>query len=114
MYSWPPRTRTTGFAGETASRSARYGRRCSFSCASCQSLFDDDDVAGTALLHARRDGGEDVGEAARGGEIDAGPAARVVQVTVGEARDHRLAVQIDRRRLRAGELPDRGVGADRA
>ena len=73
----------------------------------------DDDVAGPALLHARGDGREDVGEAARAGEIDARPAAGVVEVTVGEAGDHRLAVQIDRRRLRAGERADRGARADR-
>ena len=72
----------------------------------------DDDVAGAALLHARGDGGEDVGEAPRARQIDAGPAAGVVQMTVGEPRNHRLAVQIDRRRLRTGELADRGVGAD--
>ena len=114
MYSWPPRTRTTGFAGDTVSRSAAVRQAVLLQLRLVPVAVRDDDVAGTALLHARGDGGEDVGEAARGGEIDAGPAARVVQVTVGEPGDHRLAVQIDRRRLRAGELPDRGVGADRA
>src|SRR5262249_49355679 len=39
MYSCPPRTRTTGWSGETVSSSLRYGSRCSFSCASCQSLL---------------------------------------------------------------------------
>ena len=114
MYSWPPRTSTTGFAGDTASRSARYGRRCSVSCASCQSLFETMTSPGRLLLHASRDGGGDVGEAARAGEIHAGAAAGVVEVAVRQAGNDRLAVQIDRRRLRAGELrigvarPDRG------
>ena len=40
MYSWPPRTSTTGFCGATRSRSSRSGSRCSLSCASCQSLFE--------------------------------------------------------------------------
>ena len=30
MYSWPPRTSTTGLAGATLSRSRRRGSRCSF------------------------------------------------------------------------------------
>src|SRR5258708_30907843 len=40
MYSCPPRTRTTGLLGETASISAARGNRFSVSCASCQSAFE--------------------------------------------------------------------------
>ena len=72
----------------------------------------DDDLARTAGFHARADRREHVGDAARAREIDAGAAAGVVQMAVGEPGNHRLPVQIDRRRLRAGELADCVVAAD--
>ena len=37
MRLWPPRTRATGTSGATPSSSCAVGRRCSASCASCQS-----------------------------------------------------------------------------
>src|SRR5262245_29557644 len=72
----------------------------------------DDDVAGTALLHAGGDRGENVGDRSRARQIDAGSAAGIVQVTVGEAGNDRLAAQIDGPGVRARERPNRGVGAD--
>lgn len=40
MYEWPPRTRTTGLSALARSSSAAVGRRCSLSCASCQSALE--------------------------------------------------------------------------
>ena len=108
MYSWPPRTRTTGLAGDTVSESARYGSRCSFSCASCQSLFETITSPGR-LCFTRAATAARMSARLRAPERSTpGTAAGIVEVPVGEARNHRLPVQIDRRRLRTGEPADRG------
>ena len=88
MYSWPPRTSTTGWAGATRSRSSRSGRRCSCSWPSCQSLFETIDVAGLACVCTRAaNGGVHVVERARARQIHARPAAGAVQVVVHQARE---------------------------
>ena len=71
-----------------------------------------DDLARSALLHASFDRREHIRDRSRARQIDARSAAGVVQVTVCQPRNHRLAVQIDRRRVRPRELPDVGVRAD--
>ena len=91
---------------------ARYGSRCSFSCASCQSLLVTMTSPGRRCLTRAATAASTSAIVARARQIDAGAAAGVVQMVVGEAGNHRLAVQIDRRRRRAGELSDRGVRAD--
>ena len=109
MYSCPPRTSTTGFAGATVSRSSRYGSRCSFSCASCQSLLRDDDVVRAGLFTRAATACEHVGDRPRARQIDAGTAARLVQVTVREA-GNRPFDRADRRFRRGpSESPDFAV-----
>ena len=71
-----------------------------------------DHLAGTGLLDARGDRRQQVVHRPDAGEIDAGAAARVVQVIVRKAGNDGLAAQVDRRRRRAGQFPDRCISAD--
>ena len=113
MYSWPPRTRTTGCCGASVSRSSRSGSRCSLSCASCQSLLETITSPGLRRLHARLQGGIDVGHRSRARQIDAGTAAGAVKMVVHQARDHRVALEIDHPRRRPGDRLHLIVVADR-
>ena len=103
MYSCPPRTRTTGLLGAARSRSSRSGRRCSDSCASCQSLFDTISAPGAAGLRARGDGGEDVGDRSRARQIDAGPSTGSVQMVVHQPGITVWPCRSIRRVLRTGQ-----------
>ena len=103
MYSWPPRTRTTGLCGAIASRSSRSGSRCSLSCASCQSLLETMTSPGFDAWTRACKRRHHVGQRSRARQIDAGPAAGAVQMVVHQPRDHRAALQIDHPRRRPGD-----------
>src|SRR5438309_1125485 len=60
----------------------------------------DDHILRPALLDARGDLAERLGERARLGEIDAGTAARTVQMAVLETGDDRFPADVQHRGLR--------------
>ena len=55
------------------SRSSRSGKRCSRSCASCQSLLDTTIPPARRVAHTRGDGRQHLADRSRAREIDAGP-----------------------------------------
>ena len=87
MYSWPPRTRTTGVARRHLVEIAPQREPLLFELRLVPVAVRDDDVAGSALLDPRGHRREHVAQRARARQIDARSAARAVQVVVGEARE---------------------------
>src|SRR5271168_949925 len=80
MYSWPPRTSTTGLFGAACSISSAFRRR-----------------RGRRIGDRR----QQLAKRADVAEIDTGTAAFVVEMVVGDARRHEAALQIDHSGLRA-------------
>ena len=72
----------------------------------------DDHVARRCAANLRGDRCEHLRQRSRARQVDAGTAARIVEVIVGQARNHGATAQIDRSGGRSRERADRVVRAD--